>query len=73
MQAQRERQMDEYERMAYEAMMNRQAQHAKKAKMDDLFRRPSDSISDKTKLAQMKEKTHDANAWLSRLSTGRKE
>ena len=73
MQAQQERQLDEYERMAHEAMMNRQAQHAKKAKLSDLFKRPTGDIADKSRLTRMKENTQDANAWLSRLSAGRKE
>lgn len=42
MMAQRERQYDEYERMAFGAMMGENASRIKKPKSSDLFTRPKD-------------------------------
>jgi len=49
MSAQIERTYDEYERFAAQAMMNRQAYHAKKLKQSQLFKRPAGEVgTDKT-------------------------
>lgn len=49
MAAQVERKYDEYERMAYEAMMMRAAYHKEKLRQSDLFKRPTGEIkTDKT-------------------------
>src|SRR5690625_7031586 len=43
-----ERTYDEYEKMAVQALMNRQGYHAKKLKKSQLFKRPSDIDTGKT-------------------------
>jgi len=71
--AQGERQADEYERMANEAMMMRQAYHAKRLKASDLFKRRSESETKTADLADMKEKTARTNEWLAQLTNLPKE
>lgn len=43
-----ERTYDDYEKMAVQALMNRQGYHAKKLKKSQLFKRPSDIDTGKT-------------------------
>lgn len=43
-----ERTYDDYEKMAVQALMNRQGYHAKKLKKSQLFKRPSDVDTNKT-------------------------
>lgn len=43
-----ERTYDDYEKMAVQALMNRQGYHAKKLKKSQLFKRPSDIDTNKT-------------------------
>lgn len=65
---------DELERAAQNAVMREVAHRSKKPKVSDLFKRPTNAKADKSRLAQLKQKTHEANAWLARLvSGGRKE
>lgn len=71
--AHQQRRYDEYERMSHEAMMFRQAQNAKRIKPTDLFKRPSDSSAETTKVAKverLKKNTRNANEWLARLTSG---
>lgn len=68
--AQAGRSDDEYERMAHAAMMQRQAYHAKKLKLSDLFKRSADKAADKSRLKTLKEKTREANEWLAGLTSG---
>ena len=71
--AQVERQYDEYERMAQEAMMMRGAYHAKKLKATDLFKRPKGSVKVREGLTDMKKETERLNDWLATLTPTRKE
>lgn len=72
MRADGERRMDDYERMAHEALMNRQAQHEKKLKLTDLYKRPNGgSRSEKTRVERLKESTRNANDWLAGLTAGK--
>lgn len=73
MQAQVERQYDEYERMAVEAIMRESAHRAKRPKASDLFKRPEDSVAERNNLSDMKEETERLNDWLARLAPTRKE
>lgn len=68
--AQAGRNDDDYERMAHAALMQRQAYHAKKLKLSDLYKRPSDKVADKSRLQSLKEKTREANEWLAGLTSG---
>lgn len=73
MQAQVERQYDEYERKAIEAIMREAAHRAKRPKASDLFKRPKDSTVERENLSDMKEETERLNDWLATLITERKE
>lgn len=66
-QAQQERGFDEYERMAYGAIMGEIAHREKRPKVSDLFKRPKDASAEKSALSELKEKTQTANEWLARL------
>lgn len=65
--AQRERQYDEMELMAIRAMMNRQAYHAKRLKQTDLFRRPVDEETAKSRADEIQERTEKRMEWLSQF------
>jgi len=72
LQAQNERQYDEFERMAQAAIMRERAHRAKSPKASDLFKRPSaNDRTNRVELSDMKEKTQQANAWLSTLVSGK--
>ncbi len=73
MHAQGERNYDEYERSAVEAIMWEIAHRAKRPKASDLFKRPKDSVSERNNLSEMKEETERLNDWLSNLTTQGKE
>lgn len=68
MRAQVERQYDEMERMSHNALMLRQAHHAKKLKMSDLFKRPADDAVEGGKAENMRKKADDTMAWLSQFA-----
>lgn len=68
-----ERQHDEYERMAVEAIMREKAHREKRPKVGDLYKRPNQSVTDRSKFETMKEDARRKNEWLSRLKTTRKE
>lgn len=72
-QANVERQYDEYERMAIEAIMREGAHRAKKPKASDLFKRPKDSEVEREQLTDMKAETERLNDWLATLAPTRKE
>ena len=65
--AQRERQYDEMELMAIQAMMIRQAYHAKRLKQSDLFRRPVDEETAKSRADEIQERTEKRMEWLSQF------
>jgi hypothetical protein len=65
--AQRERQLDEYERMADKAMMHEIAHRAKRPKRSDLFKRPSSDEIELQKLEEMAEQAKHATEWLSQF------
>ena len=65
--AQRERQYDEMELMAIQAMMIRQAYHAKRLKQSDLFRRPVDEEKARSKADEIQERTKKRMEWLSQF------
>ena len=67
MRAQTERMYDEYERMAYQAMMMRGAYHAKKLKQSDLFERPKDGKSAKVSADDIRAKQAETMRWLSQF------
>lgn len=71
MRADRERKMDEYERMSHEAMMMRQAHHAKKLKLSDLFKRPNGRNGDTSRIERLKESTRNTNEWLAGLTASK--
>lgn len=73
MHAQVERQYDDYERMAIEAIMREGAHRAKRPKASDLFKRPKDSVVEREQLSDMKAETERLNDWLATLSPTRKE
>lgn len=63
-----ERTHDEYERMAYSAMMSRQATNAKRLKMSDLYKRPADVSTAEKDLQTMKNKVEHASEWMSQFT-----
>jgi len=67
MQAQTEREYDEYERMAVEAIMRERAHRAKRAKASDLFKRPIRDEEAKDRTKSLKEQAEHATAWLSQF------
>lgn len=67
MSAQVERQYDTYERMANEAMMMRQAYHAKKLKTSQLFKRPVDEEKASKEAEDMHMKAESTMEWLSQF------
>lgn len=73
MNAQVERQYDEYERKAVEAIMREAAHRAKRPKAGDLFKRPSDSVAKREDLSEVKAETERLNNWLATLAPARKE
>lgn len=73
MRAQAGRSNDDYESMAHAALMNRQAYHAKKLKLSDLYKRTERKDGDKTRLESLKEKTRVANEWLAGLTSERRK
>lgn len=73
MSAQVERQYDEYERKAVEAIMREAAHRAKRPKAGDLFKRPSDSVAKRKDLSEVKAETERLNNWLATLAPARKE
>lgn len=73
MRAQGGRSNDDYESMAHAALMNRQAYHAKKLKLSDLFKRSERKDDDVSRLETMKEKTRVANEWLAGLTSERRK
>lgn len=66
--AQKERQLDEYERMADMAMMIEIAQRSKKPKRSDLFKRPVDEDKAAQELEKMAEQAQHASEWLSQFN-----
>lgn len=66
--AQQERKSDEYERMAHEALMNRQAQHAEKLTLSDLYKRPVDEEVAQAKADELVDKSEYASEWLSQFT-----
>lgn len=70
MRAEDERIMDEYERMAVQAMMIEKARREARPKLSDLFERPK-SAERKTNEEKRKE-SEKMNEWLSRLTVVRK-
>lgn len=67
MRAQVERQYDDMERLAIQAMMYRQAQHAKRLKQVDLFKRPGNEKEANSKAEAMKERADRQREWLSQF------
>jgi len=67
MQAQVERQYDEYERMAIEAIMRENAHRSKRTKVSDLFKRPIREDEAKDKMETLKEQAGHATEWLSQF------
>lgn len=68
MRANVERKYDEYEDMAVQAMMHRQATNAKRLKKDDLFKRPKDEVVEKNKADKLMKQSEHATEWLSQFS-----
>lgn len=66
--AQNEATYDEYEHMAYGAMMNRQAYHAKSLKFSDLFKRPLDVTEAKNRQRKLLEQQKHAEEWLAQFT-----
>lgn len=66
--SQQERKMDDYETMAHAAMMNRQAQHAERLTLTDLYKRPVDAEEAQAKTEELVDKTVHANEWLSQFT-----
>jgi hypothetical protein len=62
--AQRERQYDEFEREAMFAMMHESAHRAKRPKASDLFKRPKNGEKDERKLEAMAKQAEHASEWL---------
>lgn len=67
MRAHTERIYDEYDRMAYQAMMMRGAYHAKKIKQSDLFTRPKDGKTSKVTADDVRAKQAETMRWLSQF------
>lgn len=63
-----ERFYDDYSRMAEQAMMMRNAYHAKKLKQADLFRRPTDADKAIKKAEDARKRTEEATEWLSQFA-----
>jgi len=72
MRAQQERRYDEYENMRLDALMTRQAYHAKKLKPDDLFKRPNGSERKGKSKQELREQMEQQQAFLDRLSFAKK-
>jgi hypothetical protein len=66
--AQRERQYDEFEREAMFAMMYESAHRAKRPKASDLFKRPKNGEKDERKLEAMAKQAEHASEWLSQFN-----
>ena len=68
--AQRERQYDEYERMAFGAMMGENASRIKKPNTTDLFKRPTDEGSRKGRKSakELREQIEQQQALLSQFT-----
>lgn len=62
--SQTERHYDDIQKMAVQAMMNRKAYHAKKLKMDDLFKRPKDVVKAEKEIEHAKDMIKHTNEWL---------
>ena len=74
MAAQVERQYDEYERMAIEAVMRENAHRSKRTKVKDLFKRPISDDEAKERTDTLNKQTEQATAWLSQfMEFNRKE
>ena len=72
MRAQSHRIADEYEKQSHFALMQRQANNAKRVKASDLYKHPYKQPA--TRVQSLREKAQADNEWLSRLvSAGRKE
>ncbi len=67
MRAHTERIYDDYERMAFQAMMMRGAYHAKKLKQSDLFDRPKDVKTAKISADEIRAKQAETMRWLSQF------
>jgi hypothetical protein len=65
--AQRERQYDEFEREAMFAMMRESAHRAKRPKASDLFKRPKNGEKDERKLEAMVQQAEQASEWLAQF------
>lgn len=68
MRANVERKYDDYEDMALQAMMNRQATNAKRLKQSDLFKRPVDKDKAESKAEELKQKAEQASEWMSQFT-----
>ncbi|MHC8516770.1 hypothetical protein [Sporosarcina sp. ITBMC105] len=68
MRAQQERQFDEYERMAFAAVMREGAHRSKRPKVGDLFKRPVDAVAAEKKTADLLEKSRMASEWMAQFS-----
>ena len=62
-----ERTYDELDRLATQAMMMRQAYHAKKLKHTDLFKRPSSDVSTQVTAEDIRKKQEDTLKWLAQF------
>ena len=67
MSAQVERQYDDMETRAYEAIMNRIAQNEKRVRMSDLFKRPTGEINTDRTAEDVEKEQADKIAWLSQF------
>ena len=59
---------DNYEHMAYGALMNRQAHHAKTLKFSDLFKRPIDVSEAKNRQKKLLEAQKHTEEWLGQFT-----
>ncbi len=62
-----ERRYDEMERMARQALMNRQAYHAKRLKESDLFRRPTEFQKAVRTVEDLEREEKETMEWLSQF------
>lgn len=62
-----ERKYDEYEDMAYNALMVRQAVNSKRLKKSDLFKRPEDEEAAERKIEELQAKSDHATEWMSQF------
>lgn len=62
--AQTEAVYDEYENMAFGALMMRQAYHAERLKFSDLFKRPLDVVEAKNRQKELLEQRKHTEDWL---------